>query len=487
MKTFSLKKWISIRGCGQALAGFISLVLVTSCVSWTSQKTSDQQGAMTGSGSSFSLPPFEEKLLANGLKIIYVTDRKLPYVSFSLMVKGGASLDPKNKSGLSSFVAELLDKGTAKMSATQIAQTLDQMGADFSSSASKDYFLVNASSLASQSDRLLDVLGSIVKDPSFSAGEVERARRNFIARIKKRVDDADDFADLAWMSYLFGDHSYARPISGTLKSIGHIRRKNIIQHYLRFFRPNNALLAVTGQYSDEFKQKLEKSFGAWENRPLASLQQPHVEPPQGLRIQLVDKPGLVQTQIRMGHLGISRSNKDYLVLRLANTILGGAFASRLMDRVRKDLGLTYSISSGFDSGMDLGSFDISTFTKNQTVGQTIAEVLKTFKLFKEQGITQVELDRAKGYMKGLFPRSIETAEKLAFNLLILRLYGVDDKYLINFISDVDALSLTEVNRAIGQYFDPENLKILVYSNATEVSEQLKPIAPVELKKAATLF
>ncbi|HVK61989.1 MAG TPA: pitrilysin family protein [Bdellovibrionales bacterium] len=433
---------------------------------------------------------FEEKALGNGLRILYVPDESLPYISFSLLVKTGAAADPEGQEGLSAFIAEMLDKGTSKRSAQQIARDLGVMGADFSATSSYDYSLVSASAISSQADTLLKNIIEIATEPSFSDAEIERVRKQMLASIQRRVDNPDLYADLAFSEYLFGAHPYGRPVTGSAKAVKSLSKRNLIRQYLRFYRPNNSVLAVVGKFTPEMKASIESGFGAWENREVTQQEMPKVTEPTSVQIRLLDKPDLVQAQIRFGHIGIARNSPDFLKLRLANTILGGAFASRLNDRLRKDLGLTYSIGSSFDARRDRGPFTVETFTKNASVGQAVAETLKVLEAFKTNGVTDQDVSRAKGYLKGIFPASIESADKLAFNLMVLRLYGIPDDYLSDYLDNVDDLSRSDVNDAIKKYITPEKMKILVYSNAKEVAPQLKTIAPaegaVEVKKATEL-
>lgn len=465
----------------------LCIVTATSLASCASSGKSSVPGShVSESKTGYQLQPFEEKTLANGLRVLFVPDESLPYVSYSLLIGTGSAQDPANKAGVSAVVAEMLDKGTVKRTAPQIAADLGQMGADFDARASVDYTLVSASSLSNNADRLLSNMVEIVTQPAFSNGEIERVRKQMLAGITRRVDNPEAFAEYAFEDYLFGSHPYARPTSGTLKTIQALKKKNIIQHYLRYYRPNNAILAVVGKYTPELAKKIETSFGTWEKRTVKAPEFGAVPAVQGVQIRLVDKPGLVQSQIRIGQPGIKRNNEDFLALRVANTILGGAFASRLNDRVRKDLGLTYSIGSYFDARRDVGPFEISTFTKNATVGQTVSETLKVLSEFKDKGVTKEEVERAKGYLKGVFPTAIETPEKLAVNLMLLRYYGIPDTYLTNYLRTIEDFSASDINKVITKYFDAKNLKVLVYSNAAEVQSQLQPLGTVEVKKAAEL-
>ncbi len=468
----------------KTVLAFSCLAFATSC--GTTAPTTNSPTQVFKPSSSFRLPSFDEKSLANGLTVLYIKDESLPYISYSLLIKGGASTDPADASGLTSFVADLLDQGTSKRSAPQVADQLASIGAEFSASVTSDYSLFGASALSSDADPLLNLFSEIITQPSFAAEEVDRATKRTIAQLRKRVDSPEAFVDLAWEDTLFGSgHPYSKPVSGTVSSVEKLRRKNIIQHYLKYFRPNNSILAVVGKITPEIRQKVESSFAAWEQKKITVPTLPDVPKVEGTQAVLVNKPGLVQSQIRIGHPGIRRNNPDFLTLRLANTILGGAFSSRLVNRVRRDLGLTYSISSGFDARQGQGAFEISTFTKNQTLGKTIEETMTVVRTFTEKGVTEAEVEQAKGYLAGMFPTSIETAEKLAFNLMVLRVYGISDSYLRNYLSDLSDVSASDVNKAIKKYIDPANVKMVVYSSA-EVAPQLKAIkgANVTIKKAS---
>jgi zinc protease len=489
MRSFDMKSFlmntrqnIVLRAaCGIFLSTLVTVGGVTSCAGV------GKSGAGSASaGKGYKLPAYEEKTLENGLKVLFVPDQALPYINYSLLIRAGGAHDPAEFSGLSSMVASLLDKGTGKRSAPRIAEDLGQMGADFSASASGDYTIITASALSSQVVPLLDNLVEIVTQPAFSEAEVDRMRRQTIAQISRRVDNAGGFADLAFEDFLYGSHPYARPVSGMSNSVAVIKRKNVIQHYLRHYRPNNAILAVVGKYTPEQKALIEQAFASWKSREVPAVAHPAPPAIEGVQIRLVDKPGQVQTQIRVGHMGIKRQNEDFVALRVANTILGGAFASRLNNRVRKELGLTYSIGSYFDARQDVGPFEISTFTKNESTGQALSETLRVLSEFKANGATSAEVNSVKGYLKGLFPVAIETPEKLAFNLMLLRFYGVPDSYLENYLSDVDRLSTSDVNRVIRKYIDDKNLKVVVFGSAPQIQAQLEAIGKVEVKKASEL-
>jgi zinc protease len=393
-----------------------------------------------------------------------------------LLVKAGGTADPEGLAGLTSFVSVLLDQGTKRRNATQIADDLGRIGASFRTSVDYDYTYLAISGLSVSANDLLANLEEFVTQPSFPDAEIKRVREQSIASMQRNLDNPRAVAELGLIGALYGKHPYGRPVSGVRAELGAVTKKNVIQQYLKFYRPNNATLVVVGKFDGAFEKKVETTFGAWAKRevPKVALETPKAA--AGLRVRVVEKPDLTQAQIRIAGIGIKRQDPDFLALRMANTILGGAFASRLNDKIRKELGLTYSISSSFDSRIERGPFEISTFTKVESIDKVVNETIKLYRKFISDGVTSEELARSKGYLKGIFPQAIETSDKLGFNLVLLRLYGIPDRYLTHYVHDLDALSVSQVNSAIRRSMRPDDLTIVVHAPKAS-AESLKALSP----------
>jgi zinc protease len=456
----------------QLATSFVLALLLVSCAT----------GSKNGVGTDFELRQYSEETLENGMQVVLIPDNSLPSFSVGMLLKVGYAHDPTAKNGLTSFVNGLLSKGTKKRSANELAAELEQLGSDLQIDTGADYTWLQAGTLSYYGPKLLNLVAEVVTQQRFAKNEVTRLRRQRLALIKKRVDDPDGFADYAFNQYLMIGHNYSGSVYGTNSGVRAIRRKDIIKHYFRFYRPNNAVLFITGKYPKDIMTNVKTTFAKWRKGRVPEIEFGKVAAFEGINIEVVDKKDLVQSQIRFGHLGIKRSNPDYLKLRVANTVLGSGFGSRLLDRVRVKLGLTYSIYSYFNAKGDKGPFLVSTFTKNKTTGKMVEEVIKVIAEFKAKGVTEKEVASAKNLLLGRFPQAIETPEKLAFNLAILRNYGVSDSYLKDFQEHMDKISVSDVNTVIKKYFDEKNMKILVHAKATDVVSQLKPIGKVEVKR-----
>lgn len=434
------------------------------------------QGYVTKDNGSFKLQPYKELVLENGMKIFFIRDTSLPRLSLTLMVKSGSMQEPEAKAGLNAMTAFLLEQGSQSRDALKIADEFGQLGSALDISPGADVTTIYADALSTGSDFLLDLFADVTMNPAFKDSEISRLRAQMVAALQKKIDDPSSFTDSKMDQFLFENHPYGRDIKGTPESLKAVRKQDIIKHFLTFFRPNNSSLAVVGSFDESFEKRVQESFGKWTKRTVPTLKS--TEPPaiDGLKVKLIVKKGLQQTQIRISSLGIARSNDDYLRLRLANEVLGGGFASRLNQKVRDDLGLTYSIQSYFDARKEKGSFDIVTFTKNETAGKTLDETLKVISDFAMEGAKDSEIAAGRNLMIGQFPRAIETADRLAYNLLVLDFYGISTDYLIHFNQNVAAIKSKDANLAFKKVIDPTKLKVLVYGDEKIISqfEKYKP-------------
>jgi zinc protease len=431
--------------------------------------------------SEFQLRSYQEETLPNGLRILFVPDNTLPRLSLNMVVKVGASQDPVGLEGLSQMTGWLLEDGTTRRSALQVADEFAFLGTELGTSVTHETTSVSASSLTADRKKLLQLFSEVILSPAYSQRELNRKREQAVSGLKRLVDNPSSYADHLLDQALFGAHPYGRLAIGSEASLKRISKSDLIKHYFKFFRPNNAMLAVVGSYDEAFRNEVRKAFSEWQPREFDKEESKNLsEAPAS--IKLVSKAGLKQAQIRFGHLGVSRTDPDFLRLRIANLVLGGAFASRLNQRIRDDLGLTYSISSQLEARKDLGSIEINTFSRNEMTSKVIKEAKNEFKKFAEDGISSKELAAAKSLMIGQFPAAIETSDRLAFNLMVLKYYGISDSYLKDFIKNVNAITLKEVNQAIKKHYRPQDLKVVVFADESQVGEQLKGLGEVKIEK-----
>lgn len=424
-------------------------------------------------GSKFKVKDYSSLKLENGLEILLFKDQQLPYTTLKMVVGVGDVHDPEGLSGLNTMVVSLLDKGTSTKSATQIADTLDQMGVYFSASSSKDFTSISSGGLSKYRNEILKEFSELVLTPKFSNKEVTRQKKQFKAQLSKVSDDPKSLIGVASQAIIYGDHSYGKNASPKYSSLKNMNGILVRAHYKKYFAPNNAKMAIVGNFDQAYIDEVKAAFSKWQGGATPKVVNSVQLPVEKQQVVLVNKPGTKQTQVRFMHEGIKKNNPDYIKLKVANLIVGGGFSARLMSEVRVKRGLSYGAYSGFAANKFGGTFNVSTFSRHDKLGELIKVTLDTLKNFVEGGVTKEELNTAKAQVRGQFPILIETPEKLADNILILSQYGIDRKYLDSYISEINSLSLSEANKLIKKYYHPDKMKIVLVSTESEIKDQLK--------------
>ncbi len=430
---------------------------------------------------AFQVREYQTQTLKNGLTIIWIPDSSLPYVSLQTMIKAGSSRDLTGKEGLADFTASMLRKGSGKRTASRIADDLEQIGAEFSAGADADHTMISASALSFYKNEFLQQYAEILLNPSFTNAEIERLRQQVTGGLKKLADRPESFSAHLMNAFLFKGHPYGHSANGSIKSVAGMKRVDLQKYYSTHYVPENAVLAVVGQIDASWKKKVIDTFSAWKKRPVDAKELPEFPSWKGRELLLVDRADLNQAQVHIGFKGVPRNIPEYMELRAALKILGESFGSRLFEEIRVKRGLTYHIRAWFEPRLQAGPMGIYTSTRIDKVGEIVEESLKTYKAFVEKGITEAEMVTMKAYMRGQFPRTFETPEALATQLLLLNRYGISGDYLKTYLTVLDGLTRESVNATIKKYFDTENLRILVYAPKDKAEAPLKKIGKVEIK------
>jgi zinc protease len=407
--------------------------------------------------------------LPNGLVWLFSEQHSLPLVSVKILIKGGVLRDPPEKAGLANLTALLLTQGTKKRSATQIAQEVDFLGARLGAAGSDDYTSVSLTVLKNNLGPALDLLKDILFNPAFSKEEMKRKVSQLKASFQTDEDEPGIIASRAFHRRLFGNNPYAHPPKGTPEGITAIDSKDLVAFHDKFYRPNNAIMTVVGDLSPgEAQEWVTKTFGEWKGAPIPDLKVP---PPPGLKSiekVIIDK-SITQANIIWGFLGIARNNPDFYALQVLNYILGGGgFTSRLMNKIREDRGLAYSVASGFEAGLEPGAFAVNLETKNQSAGEAVAQIIDEVKRVRSQPVSATELEEAKSYLIGSFPAKMDSVAKRASLLAYVEFYGLGLDYPWRYPSLIKNLTPADLQKTAEEYLHPERYLLVVVGKQSEM-------------------
>ena len=426
-----------------------------------------------GSATAAGLPA-KRFTTPNGLTVLFRESHSVPIVSIQMIVKAGSVLDPEEKAGLAHMTAALLDEGTRTRSSTQIADELDFLGADLSASGGTDYTTISLRILKKDLPAGFSLLSEIVMQAAFPEAEFQRVRQEILGGLTAEQDQPGVVAEKAFDNLVFGGHPYHRAVEGTEKTIPAITREDVAGFYDRYYRPNNTLLAIVGDLTEkEAADLLKTHLGEWTAK---SSETPAVRPAAPLEkmtVKLIDKD-LTQANIILGHLGIDRKNPDYYAVLVMNYILGGGgFSSRLMDRIRDNQGLVYSISSRFDARLFPGSFSITLQTRNPTAQKAIDGLLAEIRMIRSAPVTDRELQEAKAFLIGNFPLRMDTNAKIANLLCQMEFYGLGLDYPDRYPKLIGDLTQADLLRAAQKYLSPDRFVLVVVAKQSEAAVRVE--------------
>jgi zinc protease len=436
----------------------------------------------SGEKHPFKVPAVKRFRLKNGLPVILAESHKLPLVSVDLIVKTGSSANAKDKAGLASLVANLLDEGTKRRTATQIANEVAQIGATLNTYATWDASAVSLSTLSENLDRGVDVWADVLLNPAFAEDELRRVVDNLVSSLAQRKDYPPIVAGQVFARALWGErHPFGWPDSGTEASIKALDRADVRRFYDAFYVPNNAVLVVAGDVTEkDVHSKIEPLLAKWKAKKVPSIKLPKVEAPEKPRIVLVDKAGAPQSSIRIGLPGIERKNPDYFRALVTNQILGGGF-KRLALNLRETKGWTYGVGSQFDARRSTGPWTVGGEFVAAHTADAVAEILKEIEKLRAEDVTDKELAETKDEIIGAFPARFATASQLASQMTALAVYDLPPTELDTFVGKIAAVDKKQVRAMARKYFRPDNLLIVVVGDRTSNEAALRKIAELEYR------
>ena len=400
--------------------------------------------------------------LPNDLVWLYSQQTGLPLVTLELTIKAGTLQDPKGKEGLANLTASLLLSGTKSRSATQIAQELDFMGARLKAGGGDDFASISLVILKKDLGAGLELFKDVLLNPTFALPEVQRKVAQYKAALESEQDEPMVVAGRTFAKDLYGDFPYGHPVRGTPQGLAAITPKDLAEFHRTYYRPNNAILSLVGDLTqDEARQWVTKTFGAWAAAPIPPLKLPPIPPLSQRKVVVIDKD-ISQANIILGSLGINRQNPDFYAFQVMNYILGGGgFSSRLLDDIRENRGLAYSVSSSFSPGLEPGPFTVSLETKNPSAAEAIKQVLEQIKLIMTQPVKPKELEDAKSYFIGSFARKMDSMSKRAWLLSYVEIYGLGLDYPWKYPDLIQHLTPADIQKVAEKYLHPDKYLLVV--------------------------
>lgn len=424
-----------------------------------------------------------ERTLANGLRVVVLENHEVPYVEMRLGLDYGAFSDPPETPGVAYLALPMLTHGTKQHDYKQLTDVLDRHAIAISGSATMDSAAVTATAVRREAARAAELLAEVVLEPTFVADELERHVDQVTTGLMVTERSPEYVADRELRKRMFGDHPYARLPESNAAALHKVKADMLKTWWSTHARPDAAVLYIAGDIAaDKAFELAQAEFGAWKAqgaKPAISVGAP--PPTSAKQIILVDRDG-DQSQIRVGRVGIGRTDPDFAAAKVLTEVFGGGFNSRLNDTIRVKKGLTYGAGGGFSADRFGGRFVVRTFSKNATVGETVKAILdETAKLGKRPP-DQGERDEAVSFIVGSYPRQRETVEEMIDELWMLQTNGLPKDWYAGYLQAVRATDTAGLAKVAKRLVDPKNLVIVVVGPADQLAPQLARFGKLEIVK-----
>lgn len=415
------------------------------------------------------LSEYESFKLDNELQVIVVENNKLPQVSFQIFVDVPPIYE-KDQAGYVDMAGELLNKGTAEKSKADIDEAVDFIGATLSTN-SRGMF---GSSLSRHKEKLLDLMSDVLLNPSFPQAEFDKLKKQTLSALQQEKDDPNSIASKVGDRLNFGDnHPYGEVV--TTQTVENITLDQTKDYYKTYFQPDRSYLVVVGDITAKEAQNLAiKYFGKWtKTQDIKSEKMVPPALPKETTVDFVPKDGAVQSVIRITHpINIKPGDKDLIPLRVANTMLGGFFQSKLNDNLREDKGYTYGARSRVNDDPYIGDFVAFASVRNEVTDSSLVEFMREMNSVRNEALSNSDLELVKNVMTGSFARSLERPQTIARFALNTFRYNLPKDYYATYLENLSRVNQTDIMRVAKQYIRPDQAHVVVVGNKDEVANKL---------------
>lgn len=441
-----------------------------------------------GAAAPLSVPTPSSRTLTNGLRVISVDRAGLPLVTAQLVVRSGGEMDPPALAGLADLTAHLLTKGAAGKTAPQIAAAAEALGGSLDASAGWDESAVGITVTTPKLPQALTLLSEVVRQPAFGVAELSRLQAQALDDLHVMLSQPTTVASFAARRGVFGDGAYGHSRSGTLNSIPRITRASVQQLHAALYRPDNAILILTGDITPvQARQLAQSSFGDWA-KPASPLPAQPVGRHVGKLsdVLLIDQHGAGQAGVVVARAAPARADADYYVGTVANAVLGGSYSARLNQEIRIKRGLSYGASSALIQLRDAGMWLASAQTKNPSAPEVVELMLGEFQRLGGTQIPADELAARKATLIGGYGRNLETTEGLADQLGALAIHGVALDQIGKYVTQVQAVTSKQIETYADHHLGADAGIVVVVGDASKFAAEIRKAHPqaVLLESAA---
>jgi zinc protease len=388
-------------------------------------------------------------------------------------MRAGTEFDSPTKAGLASLTATNLMNGTKTRDALEIAKALEERGASLGFGANREGVNIGGYSLAADLPIMIETFADVVQNATFPTDKLELTRQQSLTSLQVELDTPSPVARRTFQQAIYPQNHpfHAFPTEESLKGM---TREDLVGFYQKHYRPDTTVLSLVGDFDPaKVRSLLETQLSDWQAKgkpPVANY--PQVQLPKSL-VQLNPVlPGKTQSIILLGYKGIDRKDPRFYAASILNQILGGdTLSSRLGTEIRDRQGLTYGIYSYFQAGLHQGPFLIQMQTAPEDAQKAIASTISLLRQIREKGVTSGELAAAQRSITSQYPVALANPDELAQTIVRNEVYDLPPSEIREFVSQIKAVTLEQVNQAAKELLHPDNLVVVTAGPAVSASTQ----------------
>lgn len=424
----------------------------------------------SGTARPYSFPAIVRRTIAGG----EVVAAHLPgqmLASASLLLDGGAAREPAGREGAAAVLAKALEEGTAKRDAVAYALALEGLGAELSTSVDWDAFRVGVGTPIGVLPAAVELMAEAARTPRLDLADVERVRDDEVSALRMDWAQPGPRADAALRADLFTGR-YGRPLHGDPASTAAVTAQDVAEFHAKWLLRPGTLLVAGDLDALDLDALAAAAFAGTSGDPLPVEAPLDVPVRHTRRVILVDRPGSVQSTLRLGHRAPHRAHPDYVAMSLAATVLGGAFTSRLNHLIREVRGYTYGIRGDFGFARRFGRFTVNSAVQTTVTTPALTDTVGEISRTRLDGVTEDELAVARTWRAGQLSVEMQTPGAIAGALATLVLHGLPDDYHATLRERLLGATVEEVSAAAATHLHPEGLSMVVEGDAAVLRDEL---------------
>jgi zinc protease len=436
----------------------------------------------TAAPPDLDFPALERTRLDNGLQIVLARRPNAPTVELDLLVPAGFASDDPSRSGLAGLTLDMLEEGSSRRDAQQIAAETERLGATIGVSATLDAGIISLSSLRETLEPSLALFAEIVRDPAFPEDRLALLKQQRLADIAQEKTQPSSMAQRVLPPLLYGpEHPYGQPLTGSgyESVVQDATVESLRDFYKRHVHPKEAVLVAVGDIDlDTLRQQVEQALGSWtapEDAVVATTL-PTPPSPDKPRIFLIDRPDYSQSMIMAGELVPPTGAPEDLAFRAVNAVLGGMFTSRLNFNLREQKGWAYGAGSRLIDAKGHRPWMLHAPVQQDKTAAAMREISREIHgIIKSSPISSDELDKAQKNMTLKLPGQFETAAQVASGIQNITLYDLSDDYYDRFVQDIRALTPDQTSQVARDWIDPSRLTWVVVGDLRKIEPEIRAL------------